>query len=446
MKTLYFDCSMGAAGDMLTAALVNLLPNPENILSELNSLGIPGVVYTAEPSVKCGIAGTHIIVTVDEVEEECPSNDEHYHSHDEHNHSHGEHDHSHGEHDHIHSEHNYIHDEHNHIHDEHDHIHSEHNHIHDEHDHIHRSLEDIRLLVSSFDLSEKVKADIMNVYQIIAEAESKVHNTPVSDIHFHEVGTLDAIADITAVCLLIDRLSPSRIVTSPVHVGSGTVRCAHGILPVPAPATALILTDVPVYGGEIKSELCTPTGAALLKYFTTEFSNMPVMKAEKVGYGMGKKDFPIANCVRVFMGESNDSGDKIAELSFNVDDMTGEAIGFAKEQFLSNGALDVFSYSVEMKKSRPGTLITILCRPEDRRRMAELVFKHTSTIGIRESFHDRYTLTRHTEVCNTPLGNVRKKVSEGYGITRTKWEYDDLADIADELGISLSDVISKINT
>lgn len=172
---------------------------------------------------------------------------------------------------------------------------------HTPHTHHHRGMHEIEHIIEDLKLSQKVRSDVLAVYALIAEAESHVHGVPVTDIHFHEVGTMDAIADITAVCLLMERIAPQQVISSPVHVGSGHVHCAHGILPVPAPATAYILRDVPIYGGGIKGELCTPTGAALLKHFVTSFGNMPVMKTEMIGYGMGKKDFEAANCVRAFL-------------------------------------------------------------------------------------------------------------------------------------------------
>lgn len=291
MKVLYLDCGMGAAGDMLAAALLELIPDKDGFVEKINGLGIPGVSVERELSVKCGITGTHVKVTVNGIEEE---------SHD--HHVHENHVHSHEEHSHVHEEH--IHSDHVHAHTEHPHSHTGDGHPHS-HSHAHSGMEDIRHIVEDhLDLPEKVKADIMAVYELIAQAESHVHGVPVTDIHFHEVGTMDAIADITMVCLLMNMLSPEQIVVSPVHVGSGQVRCAHGILPVPAPATAYILKEIPIYGGNIKGELCTPTGAALLKHFATKFGYMPIMKTEVIGYGMGKKDFEAANCVRAFLGES----------------------------------------------------------------------------------------------------------------------------------------------
>ena len=385
MKTLYLDCSMGAAGDMLTAALLELLPDKDAFVEELNGLGIPGVVFTAEICEKCGILGTHMKVTIHGEEED-----------------------------------------------------SDHSHHH------HGGMADIRGIVSGLPIPTMVKLDILSVYEEIAQAESHVHGVPVEQIHFHEVGTMDAIADVTAVCLLLHRLAPDKIVVSPVHVGSGQVRCAHGILPVPAPATAYLLRGIPIYGGEIMGELCTPTGAALVKHFATEFGDMPVMKVHSIGYGMGRKDFPRANCVRALLGESADPAEGIVELRCNVDDMTGEAVGFALEQLMAGGALDAFTVPIGMKKSRPGVLITVLCREETKEAMVRLILKHTTTLGIREFPCQRYTLSRSVETVDTPYGPVRKKVSSGYGIRREKYEYEDLAKIAREQDCSIAEVLAKI--
>ena len=258
---------------------------------------------------------------------------------------------------------------------------------------------------------------------------------------------MDAVADITAACLAMNRLGVEKVVVSPIHVGSGTVHCAHGILPVPAPATANLLRDIPIYSGEIRGELCTPTGAALLRHFATEFGAMPPMKISKIGYGMGKKDFPQANCVRAFLGESGDEGrDRILELSCNLDDMTGEAIGFACKALLSAGANDVFTVPVSMKKSRPGTLLKVLCKEADREKFVSLIFRHTTTIGIRENVLDRFVLVRREETLETPYGPVRCKISEGYGTKRTKFEYEDLARIAREREISLEEAKALIGS
>ena len=421
MKILYLDCSMGAAGDMLTSALLELLPDRESFMDKLNAIGIPGVVFEAEPSVKCGICGTHMNVKVNGRSEDadaegcCGHDHEHHHEHD---HDHGHH------HDHDH---------------EHRHEHGHH------HGHHHSSMHDIEHIVEDhLGLPEKVKQDVLNVYRIIAEAESKVHGVPVTDIHFHEVGTMDAVADIAAVCLLIDEIAPDRIAASPVHTGSGTVKCAHGILPVPAPATADILRGIPSYGGSIIGELCTPTGAALLKYFSESFGEMPLMTMERIGYGMGKKDFERPNCLRAILGETKDATDTVLELSCNVDDMTAEDISFAMERLFESGAREVYTVPVGMKKGRTGTLIRVMCTEDKKAKMLEDLFKYTTTIGVRESVTKRYVMDRRVETVGTEFGSVRRKVSSGYGAERIKYEYDDLARIATERGMSLDEVRKRL--
>lgn len=410
MKTLYLDCSMGAAGDMLTAALLELLPEPDEFIAQMNALGIPGVHMKREPSVKCGITGTHVSVTVNGEEEksEDVGLNEHVHGH-EHSHDHGHH--------------------------------------HDHHHHHHSGLHDIEhIVMDHLPLPDKVREDVMAVYRLIAEAESAVHGVPVPDIHFHEVGTLDAVADITAVCLLMDKLAPAQVVASPVHVGCGQVRCAHGVLPVPAPATAHILRGVPIYGGQIRGELCTPTGAALLKHFVHRFGDMPPMRTTAIGYGMGTKDFEAVSCVRAMLGDVDSAGDEVFELMCNVDDMTAEAVGFAMEQLFDAGALDVFTTPAGMKKSRPGLLFHVLCRDADRDAVVKTMFKHTTTLGIREARLRRYVLDRRVDTLDTPYGAVRRKTSSGYGVEREKYEWEDLSRVARENGVSLSEAVSLLES
>ncbi len=341
MKTLYLDCSMGAAGDMLMAALLELFPEPEKIIAQMNMLGIPSVHFKAEPSVKCGIKGTHVSVTVDGREE--GKNEESGHA----------------------------------------------NH------HCHTSMEEIKNLISNLNLPDTVHSDTLAIYQSIALAESKVHGVPVSEIHFHEVGTMDAVADIVGVSLLFRKLAPENVLASPVCVGSGQVRCAHGILPVPAPATALLLKGMPVYAGTVSGELCTPTGAALLKYFVKKFTPMPVMEIGSIGYGMGNRDYDAANCVRAFLGEAGEQNNRITELCCNLDDMTPE-----------------------------------LLRP---------FFRYTTTIGVRWTEWNRRELERSERTVSTPDGFLHIKSVSGSGIHREKAEYDDLAEIARKRGTSLAE-------
>ena len=400
MRILYLDCSMGAAGDMLMAALYELLDDKQAFLDMMRSLGLPGIEISAEPVVKCGITGTHMKVLV-HGSEELDALHDHLHEH-------------------------------------------AHEHSHDHEHHHHTDLHEIEHLLSHLDLPQTVQDDALAVYRRIAEAESKVHGTTVDQIHFHEVGTLDALADVVGVCLLMHLLAPEKVYASSVHVGSGQVRCAHGILPVPAPATALLLSGVPIYGGGIQGELCTPTGAALLTHFVTKFGELPAMRLLKSGYGMGTKDFPAANCVRAMLGEQDAPTEEILELSCNLDDCTGEAIGFAMERLLDAGALDVYWTSVGMKKNRPGILLTCMCRPLDREKMVELLFRHTTTLGVRESAFRRYTLSRESKTIQTPDGDIRVKVSTGYGVAREKPEFEDLAKIARKTGKSLSELQRSI--
>lgn len=388
MNILYLDCGMGAAGDMLTAALLELFPHPGKMVEALNALGVPGVRYQRELTQKCGITGTHMHVYVGDTEE--------------------------GEHSHAHHEH---------------------------HDHPHSSMEQLEHWIGHIQVSDGVKNNIRAVYNRIAQVESAVHGVSIQEIHFHEVGSLDALADVTAVCYLMEQLGNPTVYASPVHVGSGHVSCAHGILPVPAPATAEILKGIPIYGGQILGELCTPTGAALLKQFVAEFGNMPVMTPQAVGYGMGKKDFAMANCVRAVLGsDSREGTDSIVELRCNLDDMTAEDIGFAMEQLLRAGAPEVFTTPIGMKKNRPGTMLTVLCRADQREEMVRLLLRHTSTLGIRESVCRRFTLTRREETVDTPYGKVRCKISEGYSVCRRKPEYDDLSAIAEAQQLPLSEI------
>ena len=410
MKTLYLDLPMGAAGDMLSAALYELLNEEErkSFIEEINKAGIPGVTVTAEKSEKCGITGTHFAVKVDGQEEE--SHDHHEHHHDEEHH----HDHSH-----------------------------EHSHEHEGHHH-HTSMAEIESIINSLKIPENVKEDIIEVYKLIAAAESNAHGKPVTDIHFHEVGTMDAIADITSVCLLFKKIGAQNIFASAINVGSGQVHCAHGILPVPAPATAFILKDIPVYSNHIKGELCTPTGAALLKHFVNHFGTMPPIKMSAIGYGMGKKNFEAANCVRAILGDSDEKPETILEYTCNLDDISAERIGFAMEQLFAAGAVEAYTIPVTMKKSRPGNLLCVMCRERDKQKILETIFKHTTTLGVRENVSNRYFLERSIETVKTEFGDIRIKRAEGYGVKREKYEYEDLAAIARKTGLSIDEITRRI--
>lgn len=398
---LYLECNMGAAGDMLMAALLELLPDREAFLRKMNGLGIPGLHIECVPSKKCGILGSHISVRVNGEEETVRDV-----SADKPNAAESQEEKS----------------------------------LHEAYAHSHTSYPELCGRIEKLDLPEKVRTDAAAVYRIIGEAESEVHSVPLEQIHFHEVGTMDALADVVGCCLLIDMLGTPEIAASPIHVGSGFVRTAHGILPVPAPATANILRGVPVYGGKIKGELCTPTGAALLRYFVKRFGDMEPMTVRKIGYGMGTKDFEAANCLRAFLGDTADGRDEIVEITCNLDDMTPEAIGEAAGRLFEKGALDVFTVPIYMKKNRPAVMLTCLCRTEDEERLAQLILLHTTTLGVRIHACRRKILRASVSTVETPYGEVRVKKAEGCGVAKAKPEYEDVASAARKFDIPFSEV------
>ncbi|MBQ7692334.1 MAG: nickel pincer cofactor biosynthesis protein LarC [Oscillospiraceae bacterium] len=411
MRTLYIDCGMGAAGDMLTGALLDLLDEAEQaaFLREMNAALAGKALVTAERDTKCGVKGLHVRVTVNGEEE-----GRHHHHHD-------------GEHHHHHHE-------------------GEHHHHYDdgEHHHHHNGIREIRALIDAMPLSDNVRFHAREVFDSIARAECEVHGEELEHIHFHEVGTLDAVADVVGVCLLMEKLRPEQVLCSPINVGGGTVKCAHGILPVPAPATEILLRGKPWYEGEIKTELCTPTGAALAGHFANRFERAPVLRVEKCGYGMGTKNFERLNAVRVLLGEAAGEPDTLLELRCNLDDMTGEELGFAMERLFDAGALDVWTTAIGMKKNRPGVLLSVLCRREQHDALLGCLFKHTTTLGVRELLCPRYPLERSFRRAETPWGEVTVKGAEGWGVSREKPEYEDLARIAKENDLSLRDVKAEI--
>ena len=382
MKTLYIDCAMGCAGDMLTAALLELHPDRDGFIARMNDALGGKAVLSAKPDRKCGVMGTHVTVLINGDEEGEP----------------------------------------------------------ERHHHHHTSVAEITEFIDTVPLADDVKDNAKAVYTHIAEAESRVHGHPIENIHFHEVGSLDALADVLSVCELMHELAPDKVLASPVNVGSGFVKCAHGVLPVPAPATELILRGVPIYSGQIKSELCTPTGAALLKHFAEAFVPMPVLRVERAGCGTGKKNFETANVVRVLLGETEAECEQIVELACNLDDMTPEELGFTMEELFRLGALDVYFTNIGMKKSRPGVMLTCMCRSDKRDEMLRCIFKHTTTLGVREYVCNRYNLTRSIDTVQTEYGAVRIKKAEGYGVKRSKAEYDDLAKLARENDTTIAEI------
>lgn len=388
MRTLYFECAMGAAGDMLMGALYELCPEKERFLADMNAL-LPGVRLEAEAVRRQGIAGTHMRVAVHGQEE----------GHDRH---------------------------------------------HEHHHHEHHSLADIEAMIDGFSLPQAVRESAKSTYGLIAQAESEAHGVDVGEVHFHEVGALDAVVDVTGVCYLLHLLSPEAVCASTVTVGSGTVHTAHGLLPVPAPATARLLTGVPVTAGDIEAEMCTPTGAALLRTFARSFGPMPDGKVLGCGYGCGTKDFHRANCLRAFLLDTAEASegpnDRIVELKANIDDMTGEDMGFAMERLLEAGAVDVSYAPVYMKKDRPGVVLTCLCRPGDADRLAREMLRHTSTFGVRRTDCPRYAMSVSSAEVETVYGSVPRKTGTGYGLVKSKPEYEAMAESARLHGVPLAEV------
>ena len=388
MRTLYLDCGMGASGDMLMAALAQIAPEGTKICDKINALGLPGVEANAQTVTKNGVTGLHIKVSVhgEDEAEMCG----HHHQHE------------------------------------------------------HRSLAEVCALIDSLALPEKVRDDARAVYTLIAQAEARVHGREPGEVHFHELGTLDAVADVTGVCLLMYELGVERVVASPLRLGYGTVKCAHGELPVPAPATALLLEGVPAYGGDIEGELCTPTGAALVKYFADEFGALPEMTIERSGFGMGTRDYGRANGLRAILGEEVERLPRVSELRCNLDDITAEDLAFAQELLLERGALDVYTQPLGMKKGRTGVMLSCLCEEEREAEFASLMLRHTPTLGLRVYHPERITLERRTERMQTEYGEVRIKYAAGHGVEKSKPEFEDLKRIARETGLSLSELRHRL--
>ncbi len=400
MKTLFIECGAGAAGDMLMSALLELHPDPDDFLDRINKL-IPDVLVTRESVEQNGIVGTHLRVKINGIEES-ESMYDHKHHHEHHN--------------------------------KHEH----------HHEHRHTALSDILDIIDKLQISSDVKKEASSVYADLAAAEAKVHGREPENIHFHEVGTMDAVCDIVGVCMLINELDVKNIYASFVNVGGGTVKCAHGILPVPAPATAELLRGIPFYTEGSEGERCTPTGAALLKHFVKSFGDMPVMTLEKTGMGAGTKHFKNANILRVFLGDTAEDTEEIYEISCNIDDMTGEDIAFACDMLFKAGAKDVFTTPVFMKKGRPGQLLSCIVSADKKDEIIRYIFGYTSTIGIREHKCKRYVMERIEDKTATKYGDIRFKVSEGFGTKKIKPEFEDIKNAALESGVSLETVRKEI--
>jgi len=456
MRIAYLECFSGISGDMFLGALLDAGVPPEVFTQTVAALGVDARLEISRVD-RSGISATKLDV-IAAGEKELPREEfwekeskaaEHSHSH-EHWHSHEnahshDHSHSHGladsrshSHEHSHS--------HSHSHDhEHKHEHAP------ENSHSHRGLKEIRQIISAAGISQSVKDRAIRIFEALGAAEAKVHNTDIEKIHFHEVGAIDAIVDIVCASVGAEALGVDEWICSPLNVGGGTVVCAHGAFPIPAPATLELLKNAPVYSGEIQKELVTPTGAAIVSVLASRFSHFPTMKTEKIGYGAGTRNFKNSpNVLRLTVGETAAQHEspfpveEITVLEANVDDMTPQVFGYVMEQALQSGALDAFGTPVQMKKSRPGMLLTVLCQTEDSQRLTKLILAETTTLGVRMRRESRAALTRRHVSVTTKWGDVRMKLANLNGsISNYAPEYEDCRQIAKEQKVPLKTVMQE---
>ncbi|MGC2195854.1 MAG: nickel pincer cofactor biosynthesis protein LarC [Terriglobales bacterium] len=430
MKIAYLDCFSGMSGDMFLGALIDAGVSPEVLEKTVAALDVGARLAISKVN-RSGITATKVDVLV-HGEKELPR-EEFWAQHETH------HDHSH-----------------------------DHARGHDEaraHSHapaasragtpaLHehgRSLKEIKRIIGGAAISDSAKQTAIAIFEALGAAEAKIHNLDIEAVHFHEVGAVDAMVDIVGAAVGAEALGVEEIVCSPLNVGGGTVKCAHGVFPVPAPATVELLQGAPVYSSGIQAELLTPTGAAIVKTLATRFGAFPEMKIERSGYGAGTHDFPgHANVVRITIGEaasalaSKTAQETISVLEANLDDLNPQVFGYVVDRLLAEGALDVFGMPVQMKKNRPGTLLTALCKPQDAARLTQIIFTETTTLGIRRRQEQRSTLARRWVTVATSWGEVRMKIASMNGtVTNYAPEYEDCRRIAAEQHVPLKTVMQE---
>jgi len=414
-RVLYFDCFSGISGDMVVGALIDAGLPLADLKRALGSLAMPGYEVSTARVLRAGVSATKFNVR------ETPGHEHHEHDHAEHHHDHGEH----------------------HEHDHHDH---EHPHDHDDQHahHPHRSLPEIYELIDRSALSGSGRDKAKALFQRLAEAEAAIHQMPIDRVHLHEVGALDSIIDIVGTVYAMEWTGAERIVCSPLNVGGGTVRSAHGLFPVPAPATVRLLGDAPIYSGTVQKELVTPTGALIATSYASSYGPIPAMSVECVGYGAGERDnSDTPNVLRILIGRAVDrmEAERVVVIESEIDDMNPQLFGAAMERLYAAGALEVFYVPVQMKKNRPGTLLTVVSAPEKRAALSEIIFRETTTIGIRYSEVERECLRREIIQVKTPLGDVRFKLAWRDGkVVNAVAEFEDLSALAASHGLSVKDV------
>lgn len=436
MRIAYLECFSGISGDMFLGALVDA-GVPAALLEKTVAVLDLGARLEISRVVRSGISATKVDVRVDG-EKDLPR-EEYWERQGEHPH-----------------EDHHRHEHHGHSHHQHEKAvaaplerasrppSSEHG-----HEHAHgRGLTEIRAIISAAAISETAKNTAIAIFEALGAAEAKIHGTPVESIHFHEVGAVDAMVDIICAAVGAEALGVEEIVCSPLNVGGGMVKCAHGMFPVPAPATVELLKDTPVYSSGVQAELVTPTGAAIVKILATRFTQFPEMRIEKSGYGAGSREFPDRpNVLRLTVGEAaaaKASSEIITLLEANLDDLNPQVFGYVLDRLLEEGALDVFGMPVQMKKNRPGMVLTVLCQPGDAGKLTQILFAETTTLGVRRRDEMRQTLARRWESVRTQWGDVRIKIGSLNGtISNYAPEYEDCRRIAAEYRVPLKTVMQE---
>ena len=401
MNTLYFDCSSGISGNMVLGALLEIIGDVNYLSEELKKLNVNGYKIKISKKVKNGITGTYVDVIVD-------GKDEYGHVHhlEEHEHEHHHHDHDH------------------------------------EHHHEHRNLKDVNEIIDNSSLKEDVKDLAKRIFLRVAKAESKVHNKSLEEVHFHEVGAIDSIVDIVGTAILINKINPDKIISSIVNDGYGFIECAHGTMSVPVPATSEIFasSNVKFRQIDVDTELVTPTGAAIISELAEEFTYLPAMVTEKIGWGAGFKDLKIPNILKVYYGKMEKPNEDFVVMETNVDDCSGEILGYTQELLFKNGALDVFYTPIFMKKNRPAYRLTVACKREDIYKLQNIIFKETTTIGIRYRFEYRTELGREITQIDTKYGKIKAKKVTNNGETYIYPEYESIKELAEKNNIPLKEL------
>ena len=451
---LYLECYSGISGDMMVASLLDLGADKEVLNKALNSLPVEGFKIEISRVLKNGLDACDFNVILDEKHENHDHDmnylyGEHSHSHDEHIHSHDEHSHHTHTHDHEHTHHHHHDHEHNHSHNHHEEEHS-HNHNDDhQHHHEHRGLSDIISIIEKASITTNAKNIAINIFNILGKAEAAAHGVSIDEVHFHEVGAVDSIVDIIAVAVCLDNLEIEEVIVPVLYEGSGFIRCQHGLIPVPVPAVSNIVADnnLKLRLTNTQGELVTPTGAAIVAAIKTSDKLPQEFSIKKIGLGAGKRTYENPSILRSMLIEDEcENKDYVIKLESNVDDCSGEALGYVMESLLEAGARDVHYIPVFMKKNRPAYQLNVICSEEDVPKLEDIIFNQTTTIGIRKQRMERSILKREIVTMETSLGKVQVKICELSGGKRVYPEYESIIDICRRNNKSYQDVYQAIIT